>query len=394
MARYRGRRARLGLEQGRRRGLRSSGIQLLYVLVAFGLGLIVPQIPIGLTTPSSRATEALVVAGAGIVTFIGVVYSLLFLVLQFGATTFTPRLNLFRDARIVYHSFGFFTGIFVFSFTAAFTIGPEDDEVTALVPITLVLLLLAALALFRRLQGRAFRSIQLASTLTQVAARGREVIDHLYGASPGSPEAGIQERDPRPATQIVAWRKRFAVLQVIDAESLAEHARLADAEIEFRARPGDTLVEGDVLAVVHGGDDSALDEVVLAATRVGPERTFEQDPLLALRVLADIALRGLSPAVNDPTTAVDALDAIDSLLRPLAVRDLHVGVVRDAEGRPRVLAPMPEWEEFVSVALDEIVPLASTSIHLQRRLQRMLEALIRTAPADRRGALEKRLHAP
>jgi uncharacterized membrane protein len=147
----------------------------------------VPRIPIGFTTPSAPTTEALVVAGAGVVTFIGVVYSLLFLVVQFGATTFTPRLNLFRDARIVWHSFGVFTGIFVFSFTAAFTIGAED-EVTALVPITLVLLLLAALALFRRLQGRAFRSIRLASTLAQVADRGREVIDHLYPASPGPAE--------------------------------------------------------------------------------------------------------------------------------------------------------------------------------------------------------------
>jgi uncharacterized membrane protein len=252
-------------------------------------------------------------------------------------------------------------------------------------------LLLATLALFRRLQGRAFRSIQLASTLTQVADRGREVIDHLYPASPGPAETGTQERDPRTASQVVAWPERLAVLQVIDAQSLAEHARRAGAEIEFRARPGETLVEGDVLAVVHGGDDGALDDVVLAATRVGQERTFEQDPLLALRVLADIALRGLSPAVNDPTTAVDALDAIDSLLRPLAVRDLHVGVARDAEGRTRVLAPMPEWEEFVSVALDEIIPLASTSIHLHRRLQRMLEALIQRAPAERRGALEQRL---
>jgi uncharacterized membrane protein len=364
------------------------------VLVAFGLGLIVPQIPIGFTTPSARTTEALVVAGTGVVTFIGVVYSLLFLVVQFGATTFTPRLNLFRDARIVGHSFGFFTGIFVFAFTAAFAIGAEDDEVTALVPITLVLLLLAALALFRRLQGRAFRSIQLASTLAQVAARGREVIDHLYPASrtpsPGPAETAIQEPDPRTTRQVVAWPERLAVLQVIDAQSLAEHARRAGAEIEFRVRPGDTLVEGDVMAVVHGGDDD-LDDVVLAATRTGQERTFEQDPLLALRVLADIALRGLSPAVNDPTTAVEALGAIDSLLRPLAERDLHVGVVRDAEGRTRVLAPMPEWEEFVSVALDEIIPLASTSIHLHRRLQRMLEALIQRAPAERRGALEQRL---
>jgi uncharacterized membrane protein len=67
--------------------------------------------------------EALVAVGIGIVTFIGVVYSLLFLVVQFGTTTFTPRLNLFRDTPIVRHTFGYFAGIMVFSFTAAFSIG-------------------------------------------------------------------------------------------------------------------------------------------------------------------------------------------------------------------------------------------------------------------------------
>jgi uncharacterized membrane protein len=141
--------------------------------------MLVPRIPIGFTTPSARITEALVARGASVVTFIGVVYSLLFIVVQFGTTTFTPRLNLFRDARIVPHSFGFFARVFVFSFTAAFSISADDKEVTGLVPITLGLLLVGALALFGRLQSSAFRSIQLASTLTQVGGRGREVIDHL-----------------------------------------------------------------------------------------------------------------------------------------------------------------------------------------------------------------------
>jgi uncharacterized membrane protein len=216
-------------------------------------------------------------------------------------------------------------------------------------------LLVAALAVFRRLQSSAFRSIQLGATLTQVTERGREVLDHLFRGSRGRAATGARERDPRTPSRGMAWPERLAVLQVIDAQPLVERAQRAGAEIEFHARPGDTLAEGDVLAVVQGGDNSALDDAVRAAARVGQERTFEQDPLLALRLLADIALRGLSPAINDPTTAVQALDAIDSLLRALVVH-LDVGVVGDAEGRPRVRVPMPEWEEFVSVALDEIAP--------------------------------------
>lgn len=382
------RRERLGRELRRRRRLRATTIQLLYVLVAFGLGLLVPQIPIGFTVRSSEATASLVAVGAGVVTFIGVVYSLLFLVVQFGSTTFTPRLNLFRDAPIVWHSFGFFVGILVFSFTAAFLISGEE-ETTGLVPLTMVALLLAALAMFRRLQSGAFQSIQLAPTLAQLTDRGRGIIDRLY--PPGSRAATVaaDDRHELAAGQNVVWPRRSAVLQVIDVPPLVRSAQREDVMIEFRARPGQTLFEGEVIAVVYG--DAQLDADVLRATNAGQERTFEQDPLFVLRVLADIALRALSPAINDPTTAVQALDAIDSLLRPLATRRLDIGAIRDAEGHLRVVVPMPAWEEFVGVALDEIIGAGSGSIQVRRRLRDLLEQLAELAAPERRATLTQRL---
>ena len=130
-------------------------MQLIYVLAAIALGLLVPRIPVGFTVASGRAIDSLLAVGAGIVTFIGIVYSLLFLVVQFGSTTFTPRLNLFRDAPIVWHAFGFFTGVLVFSFTAAFSIG-TNDQTSGLVPISLVVALVATIAVFRALQAGAF----------------------------------------------------------------------------------------------------------------------------------------------------------------------------------------------------------------------------------------------
>jgi uncharacterized membrane protein len=137
---------------------------------------IIPRISVGSPVPTSRATELLVAVGAGFVPFIGIVYSMLFLVVQLGATTFTPRLNLFRDDPIVWHAFSFFTAVIVFAFTAAFEIGTAS-ETTLLVPIFLGIEVLVAIALLRSLQTAAFRSIQLASILDQVSQRGREVID-------------------------------------------------------------------------------------------------------------------------------------------------------------------------------------------------------------------------
>lgn len=373
----------------RLRGLRSGVVQLIYLLAAGALGVLMPLVPVGFTVSADRAVEALVAVGIGIVTFIGVVYSLLFLVVQFGTTTFTPRLNLFRDSPIVWHAFGYFAGILVFSFTAAFSIGPDDHRVTGLVPVTLALLLVVALILFRRLQSAAFRSIQLASTLKQVTDRGRAVIDHLYPPVDDAPEP---PGDAATGTETaVPWSGRWAVLQAIDVPPLVRRARSSDVVVEFLHHPGQTLTEGGSLAVVHGSPDPTVIPAVLAATATGHERTFEQDPLLALRVLADIALRALSPAVNDPATAVHALDALDSLLRTTVRRRLAVGRVHDAGGSLRVVVPMPDWSDFVAVSLDEVIPLSRNSVHVRHRTLRLLEDLITLAPPDRQPVLAERL---
>ncbi len=107
-------------------------------------------------------------------------------------------------------------------------------------------------------------------------------------------------------------------------------------------------------AVIVGGPHVS-DQDVSGALGVGSERTFDQDPALALRRLADIALRALSPAINDPTTAVQSLDVIADLLRSLIHRDLGVVVVDGADRTLRVVVRLHTWEDFVGVALDEII---------------------------------------
>jgi uncharacterized membrane protein len=181
------------------------------------------------------------------------------------------------------------------------------------------------------------------------------------------------------------------VLQVIDVPPLLRRAEQEDVTIEFRIRPGQTLVEHGILAVVHGHPRSALDHDILAALNTGNERTFEQDPLLALRVLADIALRAISSAINDPSTAVQALDAIHGLLRTLTTRELEIGHARDNDGQVRVVVPMPTWDDFVGVALDEIIATPTSSIRLRRRLQRLLEQLTECAPPEVHSTLSMRL---
>jgi uncharacterized membrane protein len=190
----------------------------------------------------------------------------------------------------------------------------------------------------------------------------------------------------------VLWAGPGATLQAIDVPALVRSAERMDVVIELCVRPGDVIPDRGRVAVVHGAAEVPADEL-LPALRTGIERTFDQDPAMALRVLADIALRALSPAVNDPTTAVEALNGIDQLLRTLLLRDLAVETVKGSDGEPRLLLRLPSWEDYVSVSLDEIIANVGSSPLVWQRIEVLLTELVAIAPAGRQEALRARLEA-
>jgi uncharacterized membrane protein len=159
--------------------------------------------------------------------------------------------------------------------------------------------------------------------------------------------------------------------------------------IVLRARIGDTLQEGAPAADLHGGD--VTDAAVLGAMVTGQERTFHQDPLFAFRLLADIGLRALSPAVNDPATAVQVLDTIESLLQPLASRDLDVAEIADDAGVLRLVLALPSWDDYLQIALDDLIESGSRSPMVLLRARAMLSSLLSAAPPQRKPSIAWRL---
>jgi uncharacterized membrane protein len=140
---------------------------------------------------------------------------------------------------------------------------------------------------------------------------------------------------------------------------------------------------------VHGG--TALPEARLReAIEVGRERTFEQDPKYPLRLLADIAIKALSPAVNDPTTAVQAIDQIEDLLRRLGRRSLDAGCVNDEQGALRLVFPTPTWEDYLALAFDEIRQYGASSVQVMRRLRAALRGLAESVTEAQRKELVQR----
>ena len=367
-----------------RRGLRAGVVQLLYAAAGLGLGLTLPLVDGGPTVESGRLTQLLFTLGAGVIGVVSLVFALLFGVVQWSASSFSPRLNLFRGDPLVWRTYAFAIGVFVFSVTVGLVSG-NADRVSLLVPITAILGVLTVLALIRALQTRAFLSMQLAQVLDAVTARGRAVIGDLY---PPRSAAG----EPTPAAALlpslrrsVSWAGPPGVVQQLELRRLVDAATHADALVVFRVGVGDTLHEAAPLADLRGGD--LPDRVVRAAVIRGAERSFDQDPMLAVRLLADIGLRALSPAVNDPATAVDAIDATEGLLRALAGRLLAIADIADRSGVPRVRLVLPTWEDYLRTGVEDLLPFAAPIPMVLERLERLLTNLLELSPPPRHAPI-------
>ena len=181
------------------------------------------------------------------------------------------------------------------------------------------------------------------------------------------------------------------VVLAFDQSDLVAIAERADVVIELVPQVGDFVARGDPLFRVRNGG-RPVDAVALrACVAIGPERTMEQDPRFAFRIMVDIANKALSPAINDPTTAVLALDQIHRLLMYVGKRRLDAGQARDAQGRLRLCYGTPDWADFVSLAVTEIRHFGASSIQVVRRLQAMLAHLLHVMPEARKAVLQQEL---
>ncbi|MET9436796.1 DUF2254 family protein [Streptomyces sp. NPDC006551] len=344
--------------------LHAGRTQLLFTLIGLGLGLALPRVSVGPQLAARQVTDMLLGLGFGVLGVSGIIFSLLFLVVQWAHTTFTPRLTIFRQEPIVWRTFAFAIALAVFCVTAALTIGTRPS-VSVSVPVLAGILLLILLTLLRNLQLQAFASIQIAPVLHEVTARGRANLEPLCPPEHAGGPSPTATALP-PLTSTVTWPEPMALLQQVDGERLLKAAHEANAVIVLHTIPGTTLHRGMRVADVHGGQLSP--PAVLDALVTGVERTFEQDPLLAFQLLADIALRALSPAVNDPASAVHALDCLQDLLSGPGPGRATAGWLRITaqDGVVRVLMRLPDGEAFLRTSLDDVIAAANSPAVLLR----------------------------
>ena len=328
--------------------------------------------------------------GSAMLTFIGVVFSISLVALQMASGQFSPRVvRLYVRSRITKGAFSVFLATFLFALLVQSSYESETDpEKVGTVPflssLVAVLLVMVSLVLFVAYVNSTIRLMRVSYVVERITREAFRVIRiHPHAAPPEVPGVPL----PEPVGE-VTHRGRGGVLRDIDIRRLTRVARRHGTVLRLVPRIGDFVVPGTPLMTVHGGvvpPARALRRTVF----VGVERSFHQDLGFGLRQLADIGLRALSPAVNDPTTAVQCLDRIVQFLAAVArlpLGDLHH---RDRAGTVRLVQALPAWEDLVDLGLTEIRGAATGSPQVTRRLAAALEDLRRLAPEDRRPVLER-----
>ena len=332
-------------------------------------------------TPGEIRTMLISMAGTILATA-GVVFTLLTLPLSTVAAQYGSRLlRVFLGDRITQLVLGMFVAAFVYCLAAALSIPPaevepEGPQVTATVGLFLMLATFSSLILL----------VQHVSTMLQApniaAAAGVELRDVVRAEIPGKVSGGRQNAQEAagelPEVDGHAVRvKQTGYIQYIDPESIIYLAREKNLVFRLLHKPGHFVWRDTVVALVSpaGSVDDDLDREIRQSFRIGNARTPTQDVGYAINQLVEMAVRAMSPAINDPFTAMTCLDHIGEglvLFLRQGDKDSHL---YDAEGNLRLIFEPVTFNELLSVAFDMLRHCSCDNASVLQHMLDVLEAI-------------------
>jgi uncharacterized membrane protein len=344
------------------------------------------------------ATAVVSATIAAVVSLTGFVVTVTVLGVQQATGIFSPRyMRLwYRDGRLKL-VLAELVGTLMFSISVIRRIQPDavPDISVSLAGLGLMVGLLLFLLYFDRFLHR-MRPVAVAALL---ADQGRDAFEAWMEEADRPDTAFVARGSSGPATTptFVLRSVRSGTIQAIDTAGLTAFARRHACLVVFRYSVGDFVPVGAAILQVHGPtlpDDAT--RRLAGTVALGGERTIEQDPAFAIRVMVDIAIRALSPAVNDPTTAVQVLDYLEETLRVVgAAKPPGEGASPDAL-TTGVMVPVRTWPDYLALGVTEIREYGATSIQVTRRLHAMLDELGQLVLPENRAAVDdemRRLNA-
>ncbi|WP_222195033.1 DUF2254 domain-containing protein [Modestobacter italicus] len=374
-------------------------IPVLGVLLAIGLGVLVPAIDGWLDEPNghpltfafgggaSAARDLLAAIAGSLISVTGLTFSLTVIALQLSSSQYSPRLlQTFATDRVVQLTLAQLMLTFVYALTVLRTVRTESatEDETAFVPrlsitVAYVLTLGSVLALVVFLEHLS-RVLRVETMLRDVHSEGTRTIHRELGAPEDDQRDDGPDHDPGPPPGppvVLVARSSGFVVGIAEAAAVRA-VRDAGAQLRLAVRIGDSVVEGTPVAHawpdVPGApvDTVRLEEVLEEVLQLHFERSPDRDVAYALRKVIDIAVRALSPGINDPTTAVHALSHASALLGVLATRPSDLRLVRDDEGSVRVVVPAWGLPALLQLVLEEPLQFAEGQPAVLRRIAGLL----------------------
>ena len=255
-------------------------------------------------------------------------------------------------------------------------------------------LVLVSLILFLLFLDRFLRRLRPVAVAALVAAMGKRALEGAVATAAARERPDVLPADYEPDGEPVrvVRSEGAGAIQAIDGRGLVRYAQANRCRLVLRHTVGDFVPGGAVLVEVYGedpGDDA--ERRLRGMIALGIERTIEQDPAFAIRIMVDIAIRALSPAVNDPTTAVQVLDHLGDTLQLVGTTPVPDPSSRGGDGPAEVLVPVRDWDQFLSLGITEIREYGAPSVQVMRRLRALLEELRESVLPERRAAVDREL---
>jgi uncharacterized membrane protein len=326
---------------------------------------------------------------AAMLTFTGLVFTVTMLVLQLASSQFSPRVTrTFLRDRNNQLVLGIFVATFVYALLVLRDVRSVGD--TAFVPSIAVswafVLLLTSVGAFVFYIDHMAHAMRVSTIIASVAAETRGAIDRCYPA--GAVEAPRAIGSLPDVNATIRAPHRPGVLQGVDIHHLIRIASDHGSVLELSVAIGDPIPGDAPLVRIRGGDE-VEPEGVLDAIAIGRERAMGQDPGYGFRQLIDVAVRALSPGINDPTTATQVIDQLHDLMRRLASRSIPGPERFDDSGTLRVILPGPDWAAYLDLACREIGQYGAGSDQVERGISRMLDDLETLVDGDRLAAVRR-----
>jgi uncharacterized membrane protein len=348
------------------------------------------HLPSELTYSPSTATAVLSSIVAAMVGLTGFVVTIGVLIVQMASQTLSPRLmRLWYRDPLQKCVLALFIGTLTFSFGLLRNIGERSvpnlgvNIAGAAVAVGLVMFIVYLDRFVHRMRPVAAAAL--------VARGGMKVFGKDIERFDNARDEELRQiSSAHPA--VVVRSDCGGVIQAVALKGLLAIGESSDGLVVLTRGVGDFVPRGAPLARVYCRGSAPSEKRVRGMVAIGDERTIDQDAGFALRILVDIALMALSPAVNAPTTAEQVLDYVEEFLNCVAEQELRpVAMLRAASGRGRVAIPRRTWSEYLDLGLTEIREYGETSTQTTRRLRALLDDLLASVGPAQRSEVEDQL---